>query len=218
MRQLFVIGMFLVLIGHGYGSVAHAISITVYTDRSNWESALSGNYTEEDFSDTTLNPGLSVVSDSGEVDTGNQVWWDRMSGSPNDWTTTFSFTPSILAFGGYWDLAGPGGPGQGIELTLPGLSGVPLLSVDHYFSGGFWGFISDTAFDDVTLQAWIQSGWAETFELKKLVYSDSAPPPTVDPIPEPTTFLLVGTGLGGFLLWRARQRSSKENKSTPLLR
>ena len=88
MRQLFVIVMFLVLIGHGFGPVAHAISITVYTDRSNWESALSGNYTEEDFSDTTLNPGLSVVSDSGYVDTGNQFWWDRMSGSPNDCTTT----------------------------------------------------------------------------------------------------------------------------------
>ena len=217
MRQLFVIGMFLVLIGHGYGSVAHAISITVYTDRSNWESALSGNYTEEDFSDTNLNPGLSITGDVGLVSPSAQAWWDRVTRAGGE-TSTFSFSPSILAFGGYWDLAGQRGPGQGIELTLPGLSGVPLLSVDHYFSGGFWGFISDTAFDDVTLQAWIQRGWAETFELKKLVYSDSAPPPTVDPIPEPTTFLLVGTGLGGFLLWRARQRSSKENKSTPLLR
>jgi hypothetical protein len=209
--------MLLVLIGNGFGSLAHAISITVYTDRSNWESALSGNYTEEDFSDTTLNPGLSAVSDKGFVDTGNQAWWDRMSGSPNDWTTTFSFSPSILAFGGFWDLAIPGGPGQGIEVTLPGLSGVPPLTIPNSFDGGFWGFISDTAFNDVTLQAWTQSGWAETFELKKLVYS--SPTTQMGPIPEPTTILLVGSGLGGILLWRARQRSSIKNKKPhPLLR
>ena len=215
MRQLFVIGMFVFLIGNGFGALAYAISVTVYTDRSSWESALSGNYTEEDFSDTNLNPGLSIVGDVGFVSPGNQAWWDRVTRAGNE-TSTFSFSPSIIAFGGYWDLAGQAGPGQGIELTLPGLSGVPLLSVDRTFSGGFWGFISDTAFTDVTLQAWNQAGVAETFEFKNLVYSGT---PTVDPIPEPATLLLVGTGLGGFLLWRARQRSSqKANKSIPLLR
>jgi hypothetical protein len=216
MRQLFVIGMFVVLIGNGFGSLAHAISITVYTDRSNWESALSGNYTEEDFSDMTLNPGLSVVSDVGEIRPGIPAWWDRVTRAGNE-TTTFSFSPSVVAFGGFWDLAGPAGPGQGVEVTLPGISGEPLLSIARTFSGGFWGFISDTAFTDVTLQAWNQHGRAETFKLKKLVYS--SPTTQMGPIPEPTTILLVGSGLGGILLWRARQRSSIKNKKPhPLLR
>ena len=98
-------------------------AITVYTDRSAWESAV-GAYDEEFFDDAILNPGVSVVTDNGLVQAGSGVlgpdgvWWDRVI--PGEATTTWSFANPLVGFGAYWDLAGPGGPGTGIALTLDG--------------------------------------------------------------------------------------------------
>ena len=186
--------------------LVHALSISVYTDRASWEAATTGTILEESFGDATLNAGITVQTDMGYVNTSNGLWWDRMS-TGHDWTTTFTFSPEINAFGGEWNLAVPEGPGQGILVTLPFSTGSTVLSIDRSTAGTFWGFVSDTAFDSVTLQGWTQTGWAETYELDNLVYSVSSglgsiPSGSGGAIPEPHTIVLFGTGLAGLLGWR----------------
>ena len=83
-------------------------AITVYTDRTAWESAV-GAYMQESFEDATLNPGVSVVSSNGFVDTTNQWWWDVVDEGE---TTTWSFNAPIIGWGGYWDLT-ENDPGSG---------------------------------------------------------------------------------------------------------
>lgn len=187
-------------------SLVHALSINVYTDRANWENAAPGAVWEESFGDAILNAEISSVdSDLGFVDTGNGRWWDRV-GSSNNWTTTFNFSTEIFAFGGEWDLAGPGGPGQGILITLPFSTDPTVLSIDRSNAGEFWGFVSDVGFNSVTIQGWTQSGKYETFEMDNLVYS--APTGSGNPVPEPQTILLLGSGFGGLLGWRVWKKRS----------
>lgn len=179
-------------------SLVQALPIEVYTDRTSWENSAPGTVVEESFDDAMLNTEITVVSDHGSVDTGGGRWWDRVSTSRN-WTTTFNFSHNIFAFGGEWDLAGPGGPGQGLLITLPFSTAPTVLSVDRSNSGDFWGFVSDTGFNSVMIQGWTQSGWAETYEMDNLVYS--APTGSGNVVPEPQTILLLGSGLGGLFGW-----------------
>ena len=92
-----------------------------------------------------------------------------------------------------------------------------MLSIDRYTEGTFWGFVSDTAFDSVTLKGWTQTGWAETYELDNLVYSvpsglGSIPSGSGGTIPEPHTIVLFGTGLAGLLGWRIwKGKAESEN-------
>jgi hypothetical protein len=171
---------------------------TVYTDKAAWESAFSTVATE-DFSDTVLNAELSVVSDAGEVTGG--VWHDRVV--PGGDSTTFSFATAIFGFGGDWDLAGPGGMGTGITVTLSLLAGgteVLTTEIPRSIAGSFWGFVTDVAFTDVVLTAGTQSGVAETHTLDNLVYSSSP----VSAVPVPAAVWLFGSGLLGLLGVRRR--------------
>lgn len=168
---------------------AHAAT-TVYTDKASWGSAFSTVATE-DFSDTVLNAGVTVVSDAGSVTGG--IWSDRMD--PSGDTTTFSFASAIFGFGGDWDLAGPGGQGTGIAITLTLLAGgteVLTTEIPRTTAGTFWGFVTDVAFTDVLLTAGTQQGVAETFHMDNMVYSAS-------PVPVPAAVWLFGSGLLGLL-------------------
>lgn len=191
-------------------ALGHALSIAVFTDRASWEAAATGTIFEESFGDSTLNTEITVQTDIGYVSNG--VWWDRMS-TESDWSTTFTFSPETNAFGGEWDLAVPGGPGQGILVRLPYSTGSTVLSIDRTTEGTFWGFVSDTPFASVTLEGGTQEGWAETFEMDNLVYSrPNGLGETGGAVPEPTTVVLFGTGLAGLLGWRIWQgKTEKEH-------
>jgi len=176
----------------GIAMQSHAAS-TVYTDKASWESAFS-TFSTEDFSDSVLNAGVSVISNAGEIVGGE--WSDRVV--PSGDSTTFSFATGIFGFGGDWDLAIPGGEGTGITITLTLLAGgteVLTTEIPRSISGTFWGFVSDIAFTDVLLTAGTQSGIAETFTMDNLVYSSS---PT-SAVPVPAAVWLFGSGLLGLL-------------------
>jgi hypothetical protein len=110
MRKFAVLGLaFMALLSLTVS--ANALTTTVYTDKTLWANALGGQYLTEDFSDNTLNVGVSFEStESGHINPELECYQDVLpSQSSNEPSTTWSFTPKITAYGGNWTLGGPGG-------------------------------------------------------------------------------------------------------------
>lgn len=149
-------------------------SITLYADnRPDWESAV-GVFEEECFTDATLNPGVSVVSEyPGYIDTAKGVWWDRLV-CPADGmtTTTWHFATPIIGFGADWDPGVPGGPGANIAVAING-GWVAVGEVPATYTGQFWGFVSSEPFQAVRLSPGSRCdvAWCETYEMDNMVYA-----------------------------------------------
>ena len=135
-----------------WAGIASAATITVYTDKTEWQDALGGLYLTEDFADALLNAGVSHVStESGHINPAQECYQDVLTSlSQNEPMTVWIFEPRIAAFGGDWTLGGPGGSGNSLRVYIAGDS-LYVGAISNSFNGGFWGFISDTAFSSVTL-------------------------------------------------------------------
>jgi hypothetical protein len=160
-------------------------TVTVYADnRPGWESALCCSYGEEDFTDAILNPGVSVVTDLGYVDTVNGVWWDNLicPGEPGGPTTTeWQFATPLVGFGGNWNPYVPSGPGSRIAVDVSG-SWVYIGEIPETYENQFWGFVSTEPFDAVLLSSGsLCSGtpWCEKYTLDHMVYAQDTTPPVI---------------------------------------
>ncbi len=166
-------------------AAANAASITIYTDKSQWQAAVGGAFLTESFADSQLNAGVSFVSsESGHVNPAQELYQDVLaSQSQNEPMTIWSFTPQIVAYGGNWTLGGPGGSGNSLLVYV---ADWPLYvgAISNSYGGEFWGFVSDTPFTSVKLVG--GSGiHQQNYSLDDMVYA---------PIPEPATALLLVLG------------------------
>jgi hypothetical protein len=183
MKTFLKLGLVLVIV-----SLSNA-SVDRFTLRSDWERRVTKPYQEEFFTDTTLNAGVSVISNNGFIDTVNSCWHDQVI--PEETITTWVFAQPIVAYGAYWDLAGPGGPGANIQLYL---NGTPVGSeISSTYSGGFFGVVSTSAFNQVLITAGSNAppAWCEEYTMRNMVY-----------VPEPATILVIG--LGAMLMKKKR--------------
>ena len=135
-----------------WAAIVGAATVTIYTDRTEWENALGSQFRTEHFEDEILNAGVSFVStESGHINTAEECYQDVLaSQSQNEPMTIWSFAPGITAYGGDWTLGGPGGSGNSLLVYIDD-SSTCVGSISNSYSGEFWGFISDTEFTSVKL-------------------------------------------------------------------
>jgi hypothetical protein len=167
-------------------------AINVYTDLNSWRDSL-GSYETETFNDGHLDYGITVASGSGSII--NNKWWDRVI--PGESTTTWSFPQGLNAWAAdFWDLAGPGGPGTGIQVYLNGVA-VPS-EISRFTAGTFWGVTSTAPFSVVDVTAGSDpAGWCETYEMDNMSFSA---------VPAPGALLLAGIGTS-LIGWLRRRRA-----------
>lgn len=196
-----------------WAAPSHAALLNVYSSQSAWTTAAGTPLTTETFSGGGLASGLSATGAfvSGGVLNGEalpQVF-------PVAQRDALGFTPGVKAFGGDWDLS-PGGPGAGLGFLLTFAD----ASTQNYFGltnpaggtfSGFFGFVSDTAITSVSFFTGSLTGNGELFTLDNLSFGGGTTNGGGNngggtPVPEPTTFTLLASGLLG-LAWRMRRRS-----------
>jgi len=179
-----------------WASAARAVAITVYTDRTQWEVAVGGQFLTEPFADDQLNAGVSYVSaESGHINPAQECYQDVLaSQSQNEPMTTWSFVPQITAYGGDWTLGGPGGSGNSLLVYIDDLS-IYVGAIGNSYGGEFWGFTSDVAFTLVKLVGGLGTN-QQDYSLDDMTYS---------PVPEPMRLSLLAAG--ALLLACRRQRA-----------
>ena len=215
MKKVLLLSALAVLLLTG---VAQA-SVVVYEDSpsnydgfSNWVAALSHPYQLIDF--TVYSGGiLTPVVGSSPVTvttTNGMVFTDPSYPRFEDWVdtainfTTFTFSGPTYSFGAVtWDMS-PDGYSEYLMIslyngaTLIGSATIPsVVPSTGTPVGGFWGIVSTDPFSAVTVSGAINIGTRETYLMQQMVY---------DTVPEPTTYLLLGIGLGTVALCRRQLR------------
>lgn len=177
-------------------STANASFIT-FTDRAAWEAAVGGTFAEETFSSaSTTGFSIEQVGSGHSSGINGGVYHDR---TVLDTTyTNYHFNSMISAFGANWDLT-PGGAGQGLQLFAGGQLVTPQIA--NTYSGGFFGLVSTTAFNLVSVHSGSFNGVAETHDVDNVVFASAVPEP------ESYALMLAGLGLMGAI---ARRRKAKQ--------
>ena len=112
MRKAALFGALLLATTYWATTVSSA-TITIYTDKTEWQNPMAGECLTEDFADTLLNVGVSYVSnESGHINLQFECYQDVLaSQSQNEPMTTWTFEPQTAGYGRDWTLGGPGGSG-----------------------------------------------------------------------------------------------------------
>lgn len=210
------------LLAAGFLFVSSAGAVTVFTDRTVWETALGGATTTDDPFDNDIGfdtiPNASITFDSGVVSANSggspccednsvhdSLYVNAVDGGGNDASLNivWTFPEDIFAFGADWFSTTTGG-----LLTVTGdFDGTGDQTVDFSaflgFGGrvGFLGFIGLASFDLVTFET-VSLEATEAFRADNLSFASA----TVIPLPAGLPLLL--TGLLALGLVGARRRKA----------
>lgn len=192
MKKIAVVSMFLLVLGFAVGAQA---STTTYTSYVAWLNAISVTPVNENFEDTTFEPGFSIT-EIGGAGTIHDGVYENIVDKDVPRYQVMNYAPGMSAFGGFFDLVNPGGAGTSIDLYINDTSTF-VMNIPNTANGGFYGFVSDTSFTGARLQDGGGSGVQETY------YGiDVSLAPT--PAPEPVSMLLLVPGLLGLIGLRKR--------------
>ncbi len=180
MRKAALFGAFLLPITY-WATPGSSATITIYTDKLEWQNALAGEVLTEDFADTLLNAGVSYVSnESGHINPQLECYQDVLaSQSQNEPMTIWTFEPQTAGYGGDWTLGGPGGSGNSLSVYVEDDS-LYVGSVSNSYNGEFWGFISDRPFSSVRVVGGPGTN-QQHYCLDDMVYSSVPNPSEVGP-------------------------------------
>jgi hypothetical protein len=160
---------------------SHDITITkVYTDLTLFLADLAGLKCDplvEDFSDDVLVDGVSYKSTNiGPTYIADGTFNDRFGFVNPAGFTRWTFKDCTRAFGAHFNLAEPGGPGSGIDVTI--LADDIEVGTMPGDTNGFWGFIADEDFKKVELTKDLSDcpGCAETYKMNDLRFCNTYDP------------------------------------------
>lgn len=201
MKKIVILSVFLSVIAFAAGAQA-AYIITTFNNYNG-----TGGFTSyfpaptvENFEDTTLVPGLSITEVGGAGTIALGVYQNYVQASVPSYQI-FTFAPGMMGFGGWFDLAGPSGPGSELDVYINDNSQF-VFTIPRTAAGQFYGFATDAPFTQVLLQDHQNPlGVRETYEIVDLA---------VAAVPVPAPLLLLGSGLVG-LVGLGRKRLFSRN-------
>ena len=108
MKKIAVVSMFLLVLGFAVGAQA---STTTYTSYVAWLNAISVTPVNENFEDTTFEPGFSIT-EIGGAGTIHDGVYENIVDKDVPRYQVMNYAPGMSAFGGFFDLENPGGAGH----------------------------------------------------------------------------------------------------------
>lgn len=193
-------------------------AIMTFDDRSAFEAAVAGASLIEDAFENPIPGAEQVTFDSGVVSTNlpvsvfpddnsvvpfngvDGIYRNSVNNSTNQLADliTWDFPMPVIGFGFELSAASP----DGVEVTFNGGSGIEsFLFYDlnsDVTSGGFVGFVADTAFETIFFSNDNPIS-TDSFNIDDLVFALAASDPTA--VPLPTTLPLTLFGIAGLLFF-----------------
>jgi hypothetical protein len=150
----------------------------------------------ENFEDNNLVPGLTIteVNGAGSIQYGG---YTNIVDKDTGRYQIFNFD-SLYGFGGWFDLAGPGGSGSSIDVYIDDTN-TYVMTIPNTAAGEFYGFFSTDPFTSVRFEEGNSSGIQETYFTVDLAMC---------PVPLPPALLLMGSGLLGVAGLRRCRKSA----------
>lgn len=181
---------------------ANAATFQFFTDRTSFNDVVGDRISFDLSSSSSL---LSITGDDVVLSGGLLNDTVDQDDAPD---TILGFGIPLFGFGADFDLS-PLGAGSGISVTVSTGSESFLLAeeIPSTLAGGFWGFISDTLFDEISFSEGSNASRPqETYTLTGPTGALNIA--TVAPVPLPAGLPLMLAGLGSFVFVRKRCRQA----------